>query len=256
MKVASWNVNSLKARLDHLREWLKAAAPDVVCLQELKGETHSFPFDALQEWGYHAAVNGQKTYNGVAILSRVEPLDVQTDIPDYADTQKRVIAVTLGDVRVVSVYVPNGQTLDSEKYAYKLAWLREFKAWLSEELKTYPRLIVAGDFNVAPADADVHDPILWQGQVLVSPAERTAFQELLGLGLFDAFRQFTQPPKSFTWWDYRMQGFRRNHGLRIDHILGSEALRPRLTACDIDKAPRKLEKPSDHTPIIATWQDA
>lgn len=253
MKLATWNVNSLKARLTHLTDWLAATSPDVVCLQELKCETHAFPFDRLRESGYFAAANGQKTYNGVAILSRREPQDVALDIPSWDDEQKRVIAATIGDVRVICAYCPNGQSLDSEKYPYKLAWFKAFTRYLGDELAQYTRVAVLGDFNVAPDDRDVHDPAAWQGQVLVSEAERAALRGLLALGLSDCFREFPQADKSFSWWDYRMMGFRRNHGLRIDHILVSDALKTKLTSCTIDKAPRKLEKPSDHAPVIAEF---
>ncbi|GAB1232406.1 exodeoxyribonuclease III [Ferrigenium sp. UT4] len=249
MKIATWNVNSLKVRLPHLLGWLADARPDVVCLQETKSEDKNFPVADLQAAGYHCAFSGQKTYNGVAILSREPISEVHYGIPDFADEQKRVVAATLGDVRIVCVYVPNGQEVGSDKYAYKLQWLAALTGWLRGELAKYPKLALLGDYNIAPEDRDVHDPQAWQGTVLVSEPERAAFHALQSLGLRDAFRMFEQAEKSYSWWDYRMLAFRRNQGLRIDHILVSHALQ--CTACTIDKAPRKLERPSDHTPVIA-----
>ena len=249
MKIATWNVNSLKVRLPHLLEWLAANPVDVVCLQETKQQDADFPQDALREAGYHSVFSGQKTYNGVAILSRAPLADVQHGIPGLDDEQKRVIAATCGGVRVVCVYVPNGQSVDSDKYHYKLKWLAALRDWLQAELARHPRLAVLGDYNIAPDDRDVYDPQAWQGNVLVSEPERAAFRGLEQLGLRDAFRLFEQPEKSYSWWDYRAMAFRRNMGLRIDHILVSPALQ--CSACNIDKAPRKLERPSDHTPVIA-----
>ncbi|HKB58800.1 MAG TPA: exodeoxyribonuclease III [Gallionellaceae bacterium] len=249
MKIATWNVNSLKVRLPHLLEWLGANSVDVVCLQETKQQDADFPREALQQAGYHSVFSGQKTYNGVAILSRSPIEDVQYGIPALDDEQKRVIAATCGGVRVVCVYVPNGQAVDSDKYHYKLKWLNALREWLKAELKQHPRLVVLGDYNIAPDDRDVYDPQAWQGNVLVSEPEREAFRALEQLGLRDAFRLFEQPEKSYSWWDYRAMAFRRNMGLRIDHILVSSALQ--CSTCAIDKAPRKLERPSDHTPVIA-----
>lgn len=249
MKLATWNVNSLKVRLPHLLEWLAANPIDVVCLQETKQQDADFPLAALQAAGYHSAYSGQKTYNGVAILSRAPIADVQVGIPNFGDEQKRVIAATIGDVRVVCVYVPNGQEVGSEKYAYKLKWLAALTAWLKQELVQYPKLVLLGDYNIAPEDRDVYDPQAWQGNVLVSEPEREAFRKLEQLGLRDAFRLFEQAEKSYSWWDYRAMAFRRNMGLRIDHILLSAAVQ--CSGCNIDKAPRKLERPSDHTPVIA-----
>jgi len=249
MKIATWNVNSLKVRLPHLLGWLAEQQPDVVCLQETKQQDADFPHAELQAAGYHSVCSGQKTYNGVAILSRDPIADVRTGIPDFADEQKRVIAATIADVRIVCVYVPNGQSVDSDKYQYKLNWLAALTAWLKDELAKHPKLALLGDYNIAPEDRDVHDPQAWQGNVLVSEPEREAFKGLAALGLRDAFRLFEQDAKSYSWWDYRMLAFRRNQGLRIDHILISEALQ--CTACVINKAPRKLERPSDHTPVIA-----
>jgi len=251
MKLASWNVNSVKVRLPQLLEWLAAERPDVVCLQELKTEDAAFPREAIEAAGYVCAVSGQKTYNGVALLSRAPLGDVVAGIPDFADEQRRVIAATVRGVRVVCVYCPNGQAVGSDKYDYKLRWFAALRAYLARELATHPRLAVAGDFNVAPEDRDVHDPKAWEGQVHVSEPERAAWRALLALGLEDSFRLFEQPEKSFSWWDYRMMGFRRNAGLRIDHILLSAPLARRCTSARIDKAPRKLERPSDHAPVLA-----
>jgi exodeoxyribonuclease-3 len=248
LKLATWNVNSLKVRLAQLLEWLARRAPDVLCLQETKLEDAKFPREELERAGYACAFSGQKTYNGVAILSRDPISEVTTG---FADEQKRLIAATVSGTRIVCVYCPNGQAVGSEKYEYKLRWFGLLRDWLSRELKTHSRLSVLGDFNVAPEDRDVHDPRAWEGQIHVSGPERAAFRGLLGLGLSDAFRLFPQEEKSFSWWDYRMQGFRRNAGLRIDQILLSQALAKRCTACSIDKAPRALERPSDHAPVIA-----
>ena len=249
MKIVTWNVNSLKVRLPQVLDWLAEHQPDVLCLQETKTEDANFPHTEIQQAGYQVVFCGQKTYNGVAIISKQAATDVQLGIPGLADEQKRVISATIGDVRFVCVYVPNGQSLDSDKYQYKLAWLNALQTWLKDELQRYPKLALLGDYNIAPEDRDVHDPAVWVGNVLVSEPERKAFKGLQQLGLRDAYRLFEQPEKMFSWWDYRMMGFRRNHGLRIDHILISEALA--CSACDIDKSPRKLERPSDHTPVWA-----
>ena len=251
MRIASWNVNSLKVRLPQVLEWLAKHQPDALCLQELKLEDANFPLAAVEAAGYHAAFSGQKTYNGVAILSRLPATNVAAGIAGFDDPQRRVISADVGDLRLVCAYVPNGQSPDSDKYRYKLAWLAAFCGWLEQELAQHPRLAVLGDYNIAPADRDVHDPKAWEGQVLVSPPERAAFRRLLGLGLSDSFRQFEQPEKSFTWWDYRMNGFMRNLGLRIDHILLSPALSASCTSCSIDLEPRGNERPSDHAPVVA-----
>ena len=253
MKLATWNVNSIKVRLPQLLDWLATAKPDVLCLQELKTEEPKFPRAELASAGYQAVVLGQKTYNGVAILSPSEPADRSEGIPGFADEQRRVIAATIGDTRVICVYCPNGQAVGSEKYDYKLRWFAALKEYLAAELQRHPKLAVAGDFNVAPEDRDVHDPKAWEGQVHVSEAERSAWQALLGLGLTDTFRLFEQPEKIYSWWDYRMLGFRRNAGLRIDQILVSAALAKSCTGCIVDKAPRKLERPSDHAPVVAEF---
>ena len=250
MKLATWNVNSLKVRLPQVLDWLAANPIEVLCLQETKQQDADFPEDELQAAGYHSVFVGQRTYNGVAILSREKASDVQTGIPGFEDEQKRVIAATFGDLRVVCVYIPNGQSIDSDKYQYKLGWLRALHDWLKQELVRYPKLVLLGDYNIAPEDRDVHDPAAWVGNVLVSEPERDAFRALQALGLKDSYRLFEQPEKTFSWWDYRMMAYRRNMGMRIDHILISEPLVPQCKSCVIDKAPRKLERPSDHTPVV------
>jgi len=249
MKVASWNVNSLRVRLDHVLEWLDAEQPDVLGLQEIKMPTDAFPCDAFKEIGYHWAVDGQKTYNGVALLSRTASIDVQKAIPNFTDEQKRAIAATYDGARVINLYVPNGQSVGSDKYAYKLSWLAALETWLKSELELHEKVVVMGDFNIAPDDRDVHDPEEWQGKILCSDAERAALQNLLDLGLQDSFRLFDQPEKSFSWWDYRAAGFRRNRGLRIDLLLVSAAVAGSCMRSRIDKEPRALERPSDHAPV-------
>ena len=250
MKLATWNVNSLKVRLPQVLDWLASNPINVLCLQETKQQDADFPEDELMAAGYHSVFAGQKTYNGVAILSREEPSDVQMGIPGFEDEQRRVIAATFGEIRVVDVYIPNGQSIDSDKYQYKLGWLEALHDWLKQELVRYPKLVLLGDYNIAPEDRDVHDPAAWAGNVLVSEPEREAFRALVSLGLKDSYRLFEQPEKTFSWWDYRMMAFRRNTGMRIDHILISEALVSQCKSCIIDKAPRKLERPSDHTPVV------
>jgi exodeoxyribonuclease-3 len=250
MKIATWNVNSLKVRLPHVLDWLAVTQADVLCLQETKMEDKVFPYAELEAAGYHAAHNGQKTYNGVAILARGTLEDVRYDIPNFADEQKRVLAATVNGVRVVCAYMPNGQAVGSDKYDYKLRWLAALAESLREELLRWPQLALLGDYNIAPEDRDVHDPAAWKDQVLCSAPERAAFRRFLDLGLVDAFRIFEQPEKIYSWWDYRQMGFRRNHGLRIDHILLSKPLADACQACVIDKAPRKLERPSDHAPVM------
>ena len=251
MKIASWNVNSLKVRLPQVLQWLDAARPDLVGLQETKLRDEAFPADALREAGYEAAFAGQATYNGVAVLSRHPLQDVVRDLPGLEDPQRRVLAATVDGLRFVNLYVPNGQAVDSDKYRYKLDWLGHLRAWLVEELRRHPHLAVVGDFNIAPEDSDVHDPEEWREQVLCSTPERAALGELLALELADSFRRFEQPPGVFSWWDYRMNSFRRNRGLRIDLILTSPALTERLTASYVDRDPRTWERPSDHAPVVA-----
>ena len=253
MKIATWNVNSLKVRLPHVLEWLAANEPDVLVLQEIKQVAEVFPTEALQDAGYRSVASGQKTYNGVAIISKSEATDIVTDFPGFDDPQRRILAATIDGVRVLDLYIPNGSEVGSEKYAYKLSWLEALHNFLSAELAEHERLVVLGDFNIAPADEDVHDPAKWGEGVLCSPLERAALRGFVDLGLTDVFRQFDQPEKSFSWWDYRAAGFRRNAGLRIDLILASQKM---TTACKksfIDKEPRAWERPSDHTPVIAEF---
>ncbi|MGO9444549.1 MAG: exodeoxyribonuclease III [Thiobacillaceae bacterium] len=252
MKLATWNVNSIRVRLPQLLEFLASRQPDVMCLQETKLENHNFPKAELEAAGYQTVYSGQKTYNGVAILAKSVLANVENGIPNFPDEQKRVIAATIRDLRVICVYIPNGQTVDSDKYQYKLKWLDALTHWLSEEIVRYPNLAVLGDYNIAPEDRDVHDPEAWRGQVLCSEPERQAFRNILTLGLRDSFRLFDQPDKTFSWWDYRMMGFRRNLGLRIDHILLSPTLVAKCTASIIDRDMRKLERPSDHAPAVVT----
>ncbi len=254
VKIATWNVNSLPVRLPRLLEWLAAAQPDIVCLQETKIEDAKFPRLDLAAAGYAAIIAGQRTYNGVALLVRdtlAAATDIATALPGFADEQKRVIAATVAGLRVVCFYVPNGQSIDSDKYRYKLDWCRSATAWLADELERHPMLVMAGDLNIAPEDRDVHDPELWRGQVLFSDPERAAFRDWLALGLKDSFRLFEQPEKTFSWWDYRQLAFPKNRGLRIDHILLSAALATKCVACRIDRNARKGERPSDHAPVIA-----
>ena len=251
MKLAAWNVNSLKVRLPQLLEWLSTRNPDVVCLQETKLEDHNFPREEIEAAGYQVVFSGQKTYNGVALLARETPTDVICGNPYFPDPQKRLIAATVGDIRIVCAYFPNGQAVGSEKYEYKLAWLTALERWLAEQLAANPKLVLAGDFNIAPEDRDVHNPSAWAGQILCSDPERDAFKRLLALGLKDSFRLFEQPEKSFSWWDYRMLGFQKNQGLRIDHILLSTPLAEHCVAASIDREMRKLERPSDHAPVTA-----
>ncbi|MDX9987231.1 exodeoxyribonuclease III [Thiothrix unzii] len=253
MKIATWNVNSLRVRLPHVLQWLEAAQPDVLAIQETKTVDDQFPLAELEAAGYNAVFAGQKTYNGVAILSKSLTTDVVTDIPDLDDPQRRILAATIDGVRVVNLYVVNGAEVGSDKYAYKLDWLAKVTAWLQQQAALYSQLVVLGDFNIAPEDRDVHDPVAWGEGILCSPAERAALQAIQALGLSDTFRQFTQPDKSFSWWDYRGGGFRRNHGLRIDLILASKPLADVCQSCVIDREPRTWEKPSDHTPVVAEF---
>lgn len=253
MKIATWNVNSLNVRLGHVREWLASASPDILVLQEIKQLTEVFDTEAFAQDGYQSVASGQKTYNGVAVACRETPTDTVTDFPGFEDPQRRILATTIGGVRVIDLYVPNGQSLDSDKYQYKLSWLAALHGFLESELKTHENLVVLGDFNIAPDDRDVHDPEKWGEDILCSPAERAALQSLIKLGLVDVFRQFEQEEKKFSWWDYRAAGFRRNAGLRIDLILASTALADKCTACYIDREPRTWERPSDHTPVVAEF---
>ncbi|MDX2164091.1 MAG: exodeoxyribonuclease III [Gammaproteobacteria bacterium] len=249
MKIATWNINSLRVRLPHILDWLEKNNTDVLALQELKMENKDFPVEVFKKLNYHVSFSGQKTYNGVAIISRSEIAD--PEMPDY-DEQRRILAVTIQGVRVINVYIPNGESMESPKYQYKLKWLENLKQYLSAELKKYPKLILLGDFNIAPEELDVYEPDLWRDSVLFTTQMREVFKSLEGLGLNDSFRLFPQEPKSFSWWDYRTAGFPRNHGLRIDHILVSEPLKEACEQCVIDKVPRGWERPSDHTPVVLT----
>lgn len=251
MKLATWNVNSLKVRLPQVLEFLAVQKPDALCLQETKSEDANFPIADITGAGYQAVFSGQKTYNGVAILSPHSPQEVTLGIAQFEDPQKRVIAAVLNGVRVICVYIPNGESVESDKYRYKLDWLRRLNACLKEELAKYPRLALLGDYNVAPENRDVHDPKFWEGKVLFSEPEKAAFRDIVALGLQDSFRLFEQPEKSFSWWDYRMNGFKRNLGLRIDHILLSAELAKVCKSCVIDREMRAKERPSDHAPVLA-----
>jgi exodeoxyribonuclease-3 len=251
--IATWNVNSLRVRLPQLIEWLAANPLDVVALQETKLVDADFPAAEIGALGYHVACSGQKTYNGVAILARTPLSGLVTAIPGFADEQKRVLAATVGTLRIINLYVPNGQATGSEKYAYKLRWLDALAGFLEAELAAHPEVLVLGDFNIAPEDRDVHDPAAWAGGVLVSEPERAALARLTGLGLTDLFRLFEQPAQAYSWWDYRQGGYRRNHGLRIDLMLASKALAARCRACRIDREPRAWERPSDHAPCVASF---
>lgn len=253
MKIASWNVNSLRVRLPQVLDWLQSAQPDLLGLQETKSIDSDFPADEIRQAGYEVLFSGQKTYNGVAILSHQTGSDIVTDLPGLDDPQRRVLAATFGDIRFINLYVPNGSEVGSEKYDYKLDWLEKLHNYLKEQLKIYPKLVMVGDFNIAPHDADVHDAEKWQDCILVSKPERAALQGLLDLGLQDTFRLFEQPDKVFSWWDYRAAGFRRNHGLRIDLVLASAAMARLCTQSAIDRGPRKLERPSDHAPAWAEF---
>jgi len=276
IRVATWNVNSLKVRLPHLLQWLKICdenqqSIDLIGLQELKITDDKFPAEELEQAGFYSLPLGQKTYNGVALLVRKSSLaqlyqdpetaflQVQKNIPNLVDEQQRLIASTIhfketAPVRIICGYFPNGQSPESDKFAYKMQWLDALKKYLASQLQDYPRLILMGDFNIAPEDKDVHDPKVWVGQNLVSPEERAFFTQFQDMGLFDSFRLFEQEPKSFSWWDYRMMGFRRNAGMRIDHVMVSQELKEICTACKVDKVPRKWEQPSDHAPVILTFK--
>lgn len=253
-KIATWNINSLRVRLPHVLTWLASAQPDILALQELKMPTENFPFDEFRAAGYEAIVNGQKTYNGVAILYRdMTPENVVTEFTELQDPQRRVLGVTLNQVRVLNLYIPNGESLASAKYQYKLNWLSHLKLFLANEMMLYPNILILGDFNIAPQNEDVHNPASWAGKVLFSEPERAQFQQILQMGFKDCFRLQVQPEKSFSWWDYRMNGFKRNLGLRIDHILASEKLVTHCKKCTIDKEPRGWDRPTDHAPVIAEF---
>jgi exodeoxyribonuclease-3 len=253
LKVATWNVNSLNVRLPHVLAWCAAAGPDILALQETKLVDEKFPADELLAAGYRSIYSGQPTYNGVAILSRVEGVDPVTDIPGLDDPQRRILAATFGDVRVIDLYVVNGKEVGSDKYDYKLEWLARVTDWIAGEMERFENVIVLGDFNIAPDDRDVYDPEAWRERILCSSPEREALQRMLDLGLSDTFRRFDQPEKAWSWWDYRQAAFRRDMGLRIDLILASAAMAARCVASYIDKEPRRQERPSDHTPVVADF---
>ncbi len=255
-KIATWNVNSLRVRMPQLLEWLDQVQPDIVALQETKVQDKDFPADALEVAGYKVIYSGQKSYNGVAIISRHTAADeIITDIPGLDDPQRRILAATYNGLRVINLYVPNGQSVGSEKFHYKLEWLNQVRLYIASQLQQYPRLVVLGDFNIAPDERDVHDPEQWHDKILCSDEERAALQQIHACGLKDSFRLFDQPDGSFSWWDYRMAAFRRNLGLRIDLVLASEALCKQALSCHIDTSPRGLERPSDHAPVVAEFDD-
>jgi len=253
MKIATWNINSLTVRLPQVLAWLAAEQPDLLAVQETKLLDEKFPCAEIEAAGYQAIYVGQKTYNGVAIFSRQPAQDVLIGIPGFEDTQRRVLSASYGDVRLINLYVPNGESPESDKFRYKLNWLEKLHDWLTLEIVKYPKMVVVGDFNIAPEPRDVHDPVRWEGHVLFSAPERAAFKKLLALGLSDTFRLFEQPEKIFSWWDYRMLGFRRNHGLRIDHILANQSASQACRRCRVDKGPRAHERPSDHAPVVAEF---
>lgn len=253
MKIATWNVNSLRVRLDHVLAWMESAEPDILALQETKLTDENFPVEAFESAGYHAVYSGQPTYNGVALISREQGEDVATGIDGFEDPQRRVLAATYGGVRVINLYVPNGQTAESDKFQYKLKWLAALHAQLESEADRYEQRVILGDFNIAPEDRDVHDPEAWEGKVLCTDEERGALAGLLGLGFVDTFRLFEQPEKSYSWWDYRAGAFRRNKGLRIDLVLASKGLSRDCAGSYIDVEPRRWERPSDHTPVVSQF---
>ena len=253
MKIASWNVNSLRVRLPQVLDWVITHQPDILALQETKMTDEKFPRMEIESLGYSVVYSGQNTYNGVAILSKQLSREVVTDIPNLCDRQRRILAATIGAIRVLNLYVVNGSEVSSEKYDYKLHWLGKVTAYLSNEISKFPHYLVVGDFNIAPEDRDVHDPELWRERILCSTPERSALQKLLNLGFKDTFRLFEQEADSFSWWDYRMAGFRRNAGLRIDLILATSALSSRCVSSQIDKVPRGWDRPSDHAPVIAEF---
>ena len=253
MKIASWNVNSLRVRLPQVLQWLETEQPDVLALQETKTKDADFPVEAFTEAGYQVAYAGQATYNGVATVSKLAAADVTHDLEELDDPQRRVLGATFGNIRVLNLYVPNGQSVESEKFQYKLTWLQALTQQLRQDIQRYPHCIALGDFNIAPEDRDVHDPEAWRGKVLCSDAERSALNNILEIGFVDTFRLFEQPEKSFSWWDYRAAGFRRNNGLRIDLVLASNSLRTACAAARIDVEPRRWERPSDHTPVISIF---
>lgn len=252
MQLATWNVNSLNVRLPQVLDWLGANPVDVLALQELKLSDDKFPAQAFTGIGYQAQWFGQKTYNGVALLSKASADDVIRNIPGFTDEQSRVLCATVQGVRVIGAYFPNGQEPGSEKFAYKMRWLDALRGWVSAELAAHPQLVLMGDYNITFDDLDVWDPEGMREAIHCTTEERTHLRALIALGLTDAHRLFDHPPKTFSWWDYRQLGFQKNRGLRIDHILISDALRARATACEVDRAPRKNPQPSDHAPVVLT----
>ncbi len=257
IKLASWNVNSLKVRLPHVLDWLKEHQPDILGLQETKTIDENFPLEDIQAAGYHVNFAGQKTYNGVAVISKLEATDIVTDLPGLDDPQRRVLGCTIahesGDIRFLNLYIPNGSEVGSEKYDYKLDWLDKLTQYVAGQVKEHKNFVMVGDFNIAPDDRDLWDPVGWKDKILVSPPERAVLQGLLDMGLTDTFRLFEQEEELYSWWDYRAAGFRRNHGMRIDLLLSSPAMTKHCTASYIDKEPRKLERPSDHAPVVAEF---
>lgn len=254
IRIATWNVNSLRVRLPHVLDWLMHSQPDILALQETKIPDPDFPVAAIQEAGYEIVFSGQRTYNGMSILSKQKGVEVLTDFPDFDDPQRRVLCLTVGGIRIINLYVPNGESVTSAKYQYKLLWLKTLILFLKQELKKHSQIIILGDFNIAPEEIDVHDPKAWVGQVLFSEAERALFREILQLGFVDCFRLHAPHEKAFSWWDYRLNSFKRNLGLRIDHILSSSALASHCVAAYIDKTLRALERPSDHAPVVAEFE--
>ena len=255
MKIASWNVNSLRVRLPHVLDWLASAKPDILVLQETKMTDDQFPEDAIREAGYHVVFNGQKTYNGVAVLSKVPAEEVLFDLPGLEDPQRRIVAARFGDLQVLNLYVVNGSEVGSEKFAYKLDWLEKVTAWVGEKVKQHQKFIILGDFNIAPTDRDVHNPKSWHEKILCSTPERNALKKLLNLGFSDSFRLFEQDDELWSWWDYRSGGLENNKGLRIDLVLTSDLLSEQCVASYIDKEPRTWERPSDHAPAVAEFRN-
>ncbi len=253
MRIATWNVNSLRVRLPHVIDWLQENPVDVLALQEIKQQDPDFPHQALQAIGYHAVCSGQKTYNGVALLSRHAINDVETGLPEHDDPQRRLIAATIAGIRIVNVYIPNGEKPESDKFHYKLDWLERLRNYLQAALQVYSRLVIVGDFNIAPDSRDIHDPEAWTNKILCTVQEREALTAITDCGLSDSFRLCTQEAGFYSWWDYRAAAFRRDRGLRIDLILCSSALKASCQSCIIDKTPRGWERPSDHAPVIADF---
>ncbi len=252
MQIATWNVNSLKVRLPQVIDWLQTSNCDILALQELKQDNDNFPLKELNELGFHCAFNGQKTYNGVALISKHPIHNITMDIPNYTDVQKRVISATINDIRIICAYVVNGESVGSDKYSYKLEWLNQFHNYIETTLEKNEKLVVLGDFNIAPNDIDVYDPLAFAEQILCSTPERMAWNNFITLGLHDSFRLFNQEPRQYSWWDYRNFAFKRKLGVRIDHILISEEVRQLALKCEIDITPRRNERPSDHTPVVIT----